>query len=180
MELRGKDFYLRFLIEQDAQARLDFNLRNREFLEPFMMTRADEFYTLDYQRDILKSGVEDQNEDRGYFWGIFTEDREILIGTISLTDVVRESIQAAWLGYSLDKDFNGRGLMTQAVGLVVNYAFGVLSFHRIEAGVMPHNTASIRVLEKVGFEKEGLMKKNVKINGQWEDHLHFAVINPHD
>jgi [ribosomal protein S5]-alanine N-acetyltransferase len=66
------------------------------------------------------------------------------------------------------------------VRLVVGYAFEVLKLHRIEAGVMPHNIGSIRVLEKTGFHKEGLSKKNVKINGKWEDHLHFAIVNSND
>jgi ribosomal-protein-alanine N-acetyltransferase len=66
------------------------------------------------------------------------------------------------------------------VRLIVDYAFEVLKLHRIEAGVMPHNIGSIRVLEKAGFHKEGLSKKNVKINGRWEDHLHFAIVNPND
>lgn len=60
------------------------------------------------------------------------------------------------------------------------YAFDHLQLHRIEAGVMPHNKASIRVLEKAGFHKEGVAKKNVKINGKWEDHQVLAIINPED
>lgn len=80
----------------------------------------------------------------------------------------------------MDKAYNGRGYTTEAVRLVVDYAFQVLKLHRIEAGVMPRNTRSIRVLEKSGFEKEGLSRKNVLINGKWEDHLHFAIVNPDD
>ncbi|GMA58037.1 acetyltransferase (GNAT) family protein [Alicyclobacillus sacchari] len=80
----------------------------------------------------------------------------------------------------MDKAYNGRGYTTEAVRLVVDYAFRVLKLHRIEAGVMPHNEGSIRVLEKSGFEKEGLSKKNVLINGKWEEHLHFAIVNPDD
>ena len=55
-----------------------------------------------------------------------------------------------------------------------------VKLHRIEAGVMPRNLASIRVLEKAGFHKEGIARKNVKINGKWEDHQLLAVINPND
>lgn len=87
-----------------------------------------------------------------------------------MTEVVRGSLQSGWLGYSLDHAHDGRGFTTAAVRLVLDYAFRTLKLHRIEAGVMPHNIASIRVLEKVGFEKEGLSKKNVLINGTWEDH----------
>lgn len=85
---------------------------------------------------------------------------------------------SCWLGYYLDREHNGHGYTTEAVRLAVKYTFQVLGFHRIEAGVMPHNTGSIRILQKAGFHSEGLNKKNVLINGRWEDHLHFAIVNP--
>ena len=66
--------------------------------------------------------------------------------------------------------------MTEAVKLVVRYAFEVLSFHRIEAGVMPHNVGSMKVLLKAGFTKEGIARKNVRINGKWEDHQTLAIL----
>ncbi len=83
-------------------------------------------------------------------------------------------------GYFLDEKHNGRGFTTEAVQLIVDYAFAELQLHRIEAGVMPHHSGSMRVLEKAGFHKEGLARKNVKINGRWEDHQVLAIINPED
>lgn len=115
-----------------------------------------------------------------YTFGIFLVDTDELIGIIELTEVVRGSLQSCWLGYCLDHSHNGHGYTTEAVRPVVDHAFEILKLHRIEAGVMPHNIGSIRVLEKAGFHKEGLSKKNVKINGRWEDHLHFAILSPND
>ncbi len=92
-----------------------------------------------------------------------------------MTKVVRGSLQSGWLGYFLDYAHNGRGFTTAAVRLVLDYAFRALKLHCIEARVMSHNIASIRVLEKVG-----LSKKNVLINGTWEDHWHFAIVSPND
>ncbi len=82
------------------------------------------------------------------------------------------------MGYSLDQEHNGKGYTTEAAKLVVKYAFETLNLHRIEAGVMPDNIASIRVLEKAGFHKEGIARKNVKINGRLEDHQMLAILNP--
>lgn len=79
---------------------------------------------------------------------------------------------------SLDQEHNGKGYTTEAVNLVVNYAFEILNLHRIEAGVMPDNLGSMRVLEKAGFHKEGIAIKNVEINGRWEDHQILAILNP--
>ncbi|MET3851852.1 RimJ/RimL family protein N-acetyltransferase [Paenibacillus sp. OAE614] len=70
--------------------------------------------------------------------------------------------------------------MTEAVRLMVDYAFTELKLHRIEAGVMPRNLGSIRVLEKAGFHREGIARSNVLINGKWEDHQVLAIINPED
>lgn len=94
--------------------------------------------------------------------------------------VFRGPRESALLGYSLDQEHNGKGYTTEATNLVVNYAFEILKLHRIEAGVMPVNIGSIRVLEKAGFHKEGIAKKNVKINGSWEDHQMLAILNPND
>ena len=180
MKLVGNGIYLRFLEERDATAKLELNLRNRSFFESYLTTRTEDFYTFEYQLNSIKSCLASKEKDSGYFWGVFLTDSDDLIGNVSLTEVVRGPLQSCWLGYSLDKAQNGRGYTTEAVRLILNYAFQTLRLHRIEAGVMPHNSASIRVLEKVGFEKEGLSKKNVLINDKWEDHLHFAIINPED
>lgn len=180
MQLDGNGMYLRFLEEQDAAAKLDLNLRNRAFFESYLTTRAEDFYTIEYQRNTIRTGITSREKDEGYFWGVFLKESDALIGIVSLTEVVRGPLQSCWLGYSLDRAQNGRGYTTAAVRLVIDYTFRILQIHRIEAGVMPHNAASIRVLEKTGFHQEGLSKKNVLINGKWEDHLHFAILNPAD
>jgi ribosomal-protein-alanine N-acetyltransferase len=180
MKLVGNEIYLRFLKERDAGAKLDLNVRNRSFFEPYLGTRTEDFYTMEYQRSSLEAGLASKEKDEGYFLGVFLNESDELIGIVSLTEVVRGSLQSCWLGYYLDQAQNGRGYTTEAVRLVIDYAFQVLKLHRIEAGVMPHNSASIRVIEKIGFEREGLSRKNVLINGKWQDHLHFAIINPAD
>ncbi|PAD66479.1 hypothetical protein CHH83_23805 [Bacillus sp. 7586-K] len=118
--------------------------------------------------------------DSEYNFGIFKIENDELIGTIGLFRILRGPLQSAIVGYSLDKNNNGKGYATEAVKLIVNYGFTTLKLHRIEAGVMPHNISSIKVLEKAGFEKEGISKKNVKINGRWEDHQTLAIINPEE
>jgi len=97
---------------------------------------------------------------------------------VFLTEIIRGSLQSCWIGYYLDEAQNGHDYATEAVRLIVNYAFDNLRLHRVEAGVMPHNVDSVRVLERVGFENEGLSKKNVRINGVWANHFHLAIVNP--
>ena len=74
-----------------------------------------------------------------------------IIGTVGLNNIVRGCFHSCFLGYKLDQDFLNRGYMTEAVRAAVDYAFGPLALHRVEANIMPHNQASLRVAEKCGF-----------------------------
>lgn len=109
---------------------------------------------------------------------IFHKDiPEALIGKISLNNIVWGGFCSCFLGYKMDKDYINQGYMTEAVEAVVIYGFETLGLHRIEANVMPRNARSLRVLEKCGFEREGISRKYLKINGIWEDHVHMVRLN---
>jgi len=176
---KGEHVYIRPFSEEDVVPLLQLQTDNRHFFEKFSMERSEDFYTVETQLKRIETYQEESNNDLSYMFGIFTNEGR-LIGIIHLFHVLRGSLQSAFIGYFLDEKHNGRGYTTEAVKLLVEYAFKELKLHRIEAGVMPHNIGSIRVLEKSGFHKEGLAVKNVKINGKWEDHQVLAIINPND
>lgn len=178
--LQGNDIYLRHFTEEDAAERLRLQEENKTFFERFSMGRPTDYYTLEGQQKQIQRLIENKKDDQEYHFGIYTKEERKLIGTINLFQVMRGPLQSAFIGYFLDQEYNGKGYTTEAVQLLVPYAFRELMLHRIEAGVMPHNIGSIRVLMKSGFHKEGLARKNVKINGQWEDHQVLAIINPND
>lgn len=180
MIIKGDNIYVRKLIPEDAGALLKLQKDNQDFFEKFSMSRDNDYYTFEAQIRTIQAFERNRSEGKEYNFGIFTNNEEHLVGTINLFQVVRGSLQSAFIGYFLDKQHNGKGYTTEAVKLVVKYGFDNLKLHRIEAGVMPHNLGSIRVLEKSGFHKEGLATKNVKINGKWEDHQVLAIINPLD
>ncbi len=177
---KGQSIYIRPLTADDAEACLKLQTDNRAFFEQFSMERAPDFYTLEAQKKRLQTFYDNMQKDEDYYFGIFHRNDDALIGTINLFQVLRGALQCAFIGYFLDQQHNGKGYTTEAVRLMIDYAFHDLKLHRIEAGVMPHNIASIRVLEKAGFHKEGIARKNVKINGKWEDHQVLAIINPND
>jgi [ribosomal protein S5]-alanine N-acetyltransferase len=180
MKLLGDRIYVRFLEIDDAKEMYDLQIRNREFFQAFAKQRDEEFYTIDRQLANIKKSIEKRTLDQQYSFGIFLKGTDELIGTIELTEVLRGALQSCFVGYFLDKKQNGKGYMTEAVRLVMDYALNELKLHRIEAGVMPHNISSIRVLEKDGFQKEGIARKNVRINGKWEDHQVLAYVNEND
>lgn len=175
-----EQIYIRLFEEKDAKGLCQLELTNREFFEAYSIARKEEFYTLDFQQQLIKTWKENEKKDVDYHFGIFLKESDELIGSVNLYMVRREPAHNAIVGYVLDKNQNGKGYMTIAVKQLVDYAFNTLHLHRLEAGVMPHNIGSIRVLEKAGFHKEGIAKSNVKINGQWKDHQILAIINPND
>ncbi|MDQ0273824.1 GNAT family N-acetyltransferase [Cytobacillus purgationiresistens] len=178
--IKGDDIYIRPFTGLDSVSLLNLQTSNREFFEKFSMSRSSHYYSLDNQMKLIEKWNDNQEKDREYNFGIFKSESDELIGTVNLFQVIRGSLQSAFIGYFLAEKQNGKGYTTKAVKLIVDYAFNNLQLHRIEAGVMPHNIGSIRVLEKAGFHKEGIAKKNVKINGRWEDHQVLAIIHPND
>jgi [ribosomal protein S5]-alanine N-acetyltransferase len=102
-------------------------------------------------------------------------DRRIA-GTVNLSQIFRLAFQNCYLGYYLFAPFTGTGLMTEAVGLALRHAFLNLRLHRVEANVQPENTASLNVLRRCGFTKEGFSRKYLKIGGRWRDHERWAIL----
>ncbi|OWR32709.1 hypothetical protein CDO73_03665 [Saccharibacillus sp. O23] len=166
--------------EDDIDDLLAHEIKNKAFFRRYAATREETFYTREEQAARVRRAMTAAAADQRYQFLVRDRETGLLIGGVDLMGVARGSLQSAWIGYSLDQDYNGRGYMTEAVRFVVRHAFEILALHRIEAGVMPHNAASLRVLEKAGFEREGLSRRNVKIDGRWRDHVLLAVINPKD
>lgn len=166
--------------ESDIDDLLTLEIDNKEFFRLFAGTREESFYTREEQDARVRRAVDAAALDERYLFMVRERQAGVLIGIVDLTGVSRGSLQSAWLGYFLDRSYNGQGYMTEAVRFVVRHAFEVLVLHRIEAGVMPHNEPSLRVLEKAGFLREGLSRRSVKIDGRWRDHVLLAILNPKD
>ena len=167
--------YLRPLELSDAEALLGLRLKNRSFLTAFEPTRAARAFTLTEQRSELARDEGLRRDDLRYVFGIFLRERDVLVGRVSVDNIVRGGWQNATLGYFVDREHNGRGIATEAVGGAVGFAFSEAKLHRVQAGVMPRNIASIKVVEKLGFRFEGLALRYLQINGVWEDHNIYAV-----
>lgn len=129
--LKGHTIYIRPLETEDAEENLRLQSENREFFEQFSMIRADDYYTIEGQRKRIEQYQQRLENDQEYHFGIFTNTDHTLIGTVSLFQMIRGALQCAFIGYFLDKAHNGKGLMTETVRLVVDYAFHELKLHRI-------------------------------------------------
>lgn len=175
MSLQSERVLIRPLHIEEADTLLAFRLRNREFFRPYEPKLFDSHFTLETQQVIIKREQLAWQNETAYHFGIFLKETNELIGKLGLFTVVRGAWQNANLGYSMDQNCNGKGYMSEAVTLTLRFAFDKLGLHRIQAPVMPHNTGSIRVLEKNGFRFEGLAKRYIEVNGVWEDHNIYAI-----
>jgi ribosomal-protein-alanine N-acetyltransferase len=168
---------LRTGASEDLGEIVAYFLRNQSFLAPFEPTQPAAFFTKAAQKELMKNDLLEWREGWALRLWLFEKSRpERVIGSIRFSSVVRGAFQSCFLGYRLDRDFERQGMMTEGLTAAIPLAFQQLHLHRIEANVMPNNQASRRVLEKLGFREEGLAKRYLKIHGEWEDHLHYAMI----
>jgi ribosomal-protein-alanine N-acetyltransferase len=103
-------------------------------------------------------------------------DDEALVGLANLSAIQRGNLQSAFLGFYAFVPYAGLGYMTEGLTLVLRLAFGDLSLHRVEANVQPANTASLALVERVGFQREGLSPRYLRIAGVWRDHERWAAL----
>ncbi len=143
-------------------------------MAPYEPTRPDSHFTLATQSRMLEEEARAWRAGLQYVFGIF-DHTDSLVGRISLANVVRGGWHNATVGYFVDEANNGRGIATEGLRLVTAFGFGPAGLHRVQAGVMPRNRASIRVVEKNHYRFEGVALRYLCINGVWEDHNIYAV-----
>ena len=109
----------------------------------------------------------------GFGFGIFYDGR--FGGEITLSSIQRGPFQNGSIGYWIDEELAGEGLIPEAVVVVLQFAFEALRLHRVEIAIIPRNMASRRVVEKLGLRNEGVALGFLEIDGQWEDHVRYAM-----
>ncbi len=109
----------------------------------------------------------------GFGFGIFVDDR--FAGEATLSSIQRGPFQNASIGYWIDQELAGQGLVPEAVVVLLQFAFETLRLHRVEIAIIPRNRASHRVMQKLDIREEGIAKGFLEINGEWEDHVRYAI-----
>ena len=148
--------------------------KSRAFLEPWEPVWPADDLTRGAFRRRLKRYAEDQRCDQAYSFFIFRSADEVLVGGITLSNVRRGVAQAGSIGYWMGQSYARQGLMSGALRALIVFSFSGLRLHRLEAACITTNVASIRLLEKSGFQREGYARQYLCINGIWQDHLLYA------
>ncbi len=172
--LKNGKVMLRAPEASDYESWAGLRLASRDFLVPW----EPQWPSNDLSRTSFRSRVKrywrDIEDDAAYPFFIFTNDGRTFLGGLTLSNVRRGVAQIATLGYWVGAPFARQGYMTAALRLVTPFAFEHLHLHRIEAACLADNKASIALLQRNDFAREGLARRYLKINGLWQDHLLFA------
>jgi len=172
IHLRGRSVSLRLPQMRDYGAWYQLRRASHDFLKPFepRWTEADLSRRVFAMR--VKRARQEAEQGTDYTFFVFLNDgTETLVGGITLSNVRRRAAQFVSLGYWMGQTYAGRGLMSEAVGVVLGFVFETLDLHRVHAAFLPHNVPSRRVLEKNGFTEEGFAERYLQIDGRWEDHV---------
>ena len=172
----GDKVYLRTPHIQDYGAWAELRAQSREFLTPWEPTWTSSELTKASYRRRLKHYARDLREDLGYAFFLYRNSDDALLGGVTLSNVRRGVTQACTLGYWIGAPHAQQGYMSAGVTAAIPFVFDSLRLHRLEAACLPHNEASRRLLETAGFSREGLAKRYLKINGIWQDHLLYALV----
>ncbi len=147
---------------------------SRAFLTPWEpIWPADDLSRGAFRRR-LRRYAEDLRTDQSYAFLIVRNLDNVLLGGLTLANIRRGVAQAGSLGYWIGMPFVRRGYMTAAVRAIIPFAFDTLRLHRLDAACIPTNTASMRLLERTGFTREGYAREYLCINGIWQDHLLYG------
>ena len=172
------DITLRLIRQRDASAWREVRRRNREWLQPWEASLPPEASLITDVPATFGQMVRRMRKDaragRALPWAILVDGR--LAGQLTVGGITYGSLRSAYIGYWIDKELAGRGIMPAAVAMACDYCFDNVRLHRVEINIRPENAASLRVVDKIGLRKEGDRPKYLHIDGDWRDHVTYVVM----
>lgn len=178
--VNGRRVLLRPLAVGDFEAWREVRVRSRDWLvkwEPRPLPGQPDA-TADKRVFAARCGARERERQlgSGYGFGIFVgPDQDRFAGEINMTSIQRGPYQNAYVGYWIDEALAGNSYVPEAFAVLCQFAFDELGLHRLQASVIPRNSASRRVMAKLGLRSEGTAVRYLEINGVWEDHIRYAI-----
>jgi [ribosomal protein S5]-alanine N-acetyltransferase len=174
--LRTARLVLRLAVPEDAERMLVFSRENRAHLATWEPRRAESYYALARCENEIIQAQEQARDGRSL--RLLLWSGVDLAGFLNVSSLERGPFQSCRIGYKLGAAFEGQGLMSEALGALVEFLFVEQNFHRIEANYLPDNRRSAALLAKFGFEVSGIERDYLRINGAWRDHCLSSLKNP--
>ncbi len=177
LDLTGRRVRLCTLVDSDFSAWLEVRNRCRNWLVPWEpRSKGAPQPAEDHASFTARCAMRERERQlgSGFGFGIFHEGR--FAGEVTLSSINRGPFQNGSIGYWIDQDVAGQGLIPESVVVVLQFAFETLRLHRVEVAIIPRNSASRRVVEKLELRNEGVALGFLEINGEWEDHVRYAMV----
>lgn len=175
MRLDGTRCFIRPAQARDWSAWSELRAASRAFLSPWEPTWPADALTRAAFARRLRRNAQEWRDDAGYSFLVFDLPSGVLVGGLGLGNIRRGVAQAATLGYWVGIHYQRRGYISDATRVALQFAFGPLALHRIEASCLPNNAPSRGVLVKVGFVEEGYARAYLRIDGEWRDHVLYGI-----
>jgi ribosomal-protein-alanine N-acetyltransferase len=176
LELIGRRVALRTLVDGDYDAWYEVRDRCRDWLVPWEpRPRGAPPPSEDRGSFAARCAIRERERQlgTGYGFGIFVGGR--FAGEVTLSSIQRGPFQSGYIGYWVDRDMAGQGIVPEAVVMTLHFAFEAIVLHRVEISIIPRNRSSRRVVDKLGLRMEGIAERFLEIDGVWEDHVRYAM-----
>ncbi len=175
--LFGRRIVMRPLVAGDFAAWREVRRRNVDWLTKWEPARIPGQPDVVEDREAFNVRCLARHRERqlgtGYGFGVFVDGD--FAGEINLSSVQRGPFQSAYVGYWIDEKHAGHGYIAEGLVVLARYCFDELALHRLQIAIIPRNTASRRVVEKLHLREEGVARRYLEINGTWEDHVRYAI-----
>lgn len=176
LRLEGERIVLRPPALEDFGSWANLRAGSQDFLVPWEPEWPRDSLSFGHYRRRQRQAERDWRDGAAHGFHIFARSDGALVGAVTLRHIVRAALQGASVGYWVGQPHARKGYMTEALALTLDHAFGPLGLHRVEAACLPENEASVGLVTKLGFQREGLARRYIKINGAWRDHALFAML----
>lgn len=170
--------FLRVLTPDSAPAVLEFYKRNASIFEKYEPIGGEAFYTTEHHKKVLEHEYQEiLNLHMLRFWIFEKEHPDTIVGTVCFRNITPSSYASTLVGYKMDQRVWRKGYCYEALCCSIGLISREIGIHRFEALVLPENLPSIRLLEKLGFQREGILKNKVFLQGKWQDHYLYGLIS---
>ena len=164
---------------EDLDLLMEYENDNRAHVAQWEPCRVNEYFSLEKTKQRITHSFESFQLGKSISLVGFSQNKSKIICICTFSNIIHGVFQACNLGYSIAKNEQGKGLMFELLQTSIEYVFHEYQLHRIMANYMPSNIRSEKLLQRLGFQKEGLAKSYLKIAGSWQDHVLTSKINPY-
>lgn len=168
---------IRAIQSSDAALYSDYYSRNLAHFKPWSPIVSADYHNHEQWQQRIDEYLEKQRTGTAAYFVLLDENDDKIVAHCTLSQIFYGPFRACYMGYGIDQNYQGKGLMPALCQHVIDYAFNTLKLHRIMANYMPHNNRSAALLKQLGFVKEGLAKDYLEINGRWENHILSSLTN---